>query len=179
MSGTQRHRPGIYGRAAQFATDNSPWEPSDFVRLSVALAASGLGLVVCWYLMSGKANWHDQIPWFAGAAFSLLIMGVGVARWLLAGIREVHAALYEVTEAVCVERLGLQPRAIGMPLDEQDAVSDASSTRSTTASAWVTGTGMTRIHRPDCPMVAGKDVWPIENADAVQAGLTACGVCAP
>lgn len=178
LSGAQRHRQGVYGRAAQWATHDSPWEPRDFVQLSVALSVSGLALAVCWYVISGKANWHDQIPWMAGAAFSLVISGFGVARWLLAGMREVHAACYEVTEAICVQRLGMLPSAQRADFDEEDAVVNAQNTVSTSATVWFTGDGMTRIHRPDCPMVAGKAVAPIERADAEQAGLTDCGVCA-
>ena len=44
--------------------------------------------------------------------------------------------------------------------------------------ALVTAPGMTRFHRPACPLAAGKPVQPVRPDEADGAGLVPCGVCA-
>jgi hypothetical protein len=44
--------------------------------------------------------------------------------------------------------------------------------------ALVTAPGMTRFHRPACPLAAGKPVEAVRPDEAEGAGLVPCGVCA-
>ena len=46
------------------------------------------------------------------------------------------------------------------------------------ANGYVSAPGMTRFHRPACPLAAGKPVRPLRPGEAGGAGLVPCGVCA-
>jgi hypothetical protein len=146
----------------------------DVLRL-LTLCGLGLGgLLACWYGISGENRFHDQIGWVAGAIGSLIAAGIGMVRFILAGLRSVHGEASELMTCVRVERLG-------EIVDEQDELfaAPALAPTGTEAAGYVTGPSMTRVHRPDCPQVRGKDVGPIADADIARLGLHRCGVCCP
>lgn len=167
-------RPSLYARAAAWATEEAPWEYRDFVWLCAMVALGFGGLVGCWFAMSGNSNWHEQIPWLGGAALSLAVTGMGVTRWLLVGLRAVHGDAYEVVDAIREHKLGLPPEAPDSEFDAQPVVSDSDALAQ---DGWVVGAGMTRIHRPGCPMVGGKSVGFVDRHEAELQGYTVCGVC--
>ncbi|HEV7862665.1 MAG TPA: hypothetical protein VGR20_08195, partial [Acidimicrobiia bacterium] len=88
---------------------------------------------------------------------------LGLVSWLVAGLRRVRRLRHEV-----------------FPLLEASAVARRSAGAAATpiGSAFVTAPGMTRFHRPACPLAAGKPVRPVRSDEAQGEGLVPCGVCA-
>jgi hypothetical protein len=147
-------------RAAVFG-DDAPWRTGDLVR-AAGLAAAGLtGLSLTWYGASAQPDWADQLPWASLGVAATTIALLGLVSWLVAGLRRVHRLRREVLPLLAASAA---PRR-----------SASAAAVTPIGTALVTAPGMTRFHRPACPLAAGKPVQPVE---ADSAGLVPCGVCA-
>lgn len=159
----------------------APWDVRDLTRSARLVSAGFLGLVVCWFVMSGKADWRDQIGWLAGAMAALLVAGVGMVSWLVTGMRQVHGEMAEVMTVVRVVRLGLvaEPEESDDFLDDVDgpALPAGEALATVRETLFVTNDSMTRIHRADCALVRGKSVRVASDDEFVSRGLKLCGVC--
>lgn len=133
-----------------------------------------VGLATCWYGISGRAAYGDQVGWLVGAVFSLIFSAFGIIGWLLAGIREVHREMAEVMTIIRVETLH---QTLEVPGSEFDLPAAAAARARVVTAGYVTNDSMTRVHRADCQFVQGRDVWAIDVADIERRGLTYCGVC--
>jgi len=150
-------------RATVLGAD-APWRTADLLR-AAGLAAAGLtGLALTWYGASDQPDWADQLPWASLGVAATAIALLGLVSWLLAGLRRVRRLRREVLPLLAASAA---PRR---------SVSAAAVTP--IGAALVTAPGMTRFHRPACPLAAGKPVQPVRPDDAVGAGLVPCGVCA-
>lgn len=136
----------------------SPWPVGWLVSL---LASTLLGLAAIltgWYGASGEGLLAEQVPWLNLAVAGGVIAGLGNSAWLLRGRRSVG----ELRRALLLAQPAVAPAAPleveAMPLLMAD---------------WVQADGMRKVHRPDCPMVAGKPVLPVDPAGGAQ-----CAICA-
>ena len=158
-------------RVAKWAGADSPWTMQDLLRLTWMSGLGLIGIGVCWYGISGQATMHRQLGWLVGAVAALTVAGIGMVGFLLAGLRAVHAETFEVVTEIRRDRLG----------EDVDAIDDlapvVAAPVALASAGYVTGASMTRVHRPDCPHVRGKQVGPISENDIARLGLTKCGVC--
>jgi hypothetical protein len=155
-------------RLARLAAEDYPWDTRDFFRLLWVTCIGAVAIAVCWYGSSGEPNFHRQIVWLAGGIGGLLVAGFGMVGWLLAGLRNVHRETFELMDVIRVQRLHHSPEVDGFDADED--MSEA-------ADGYVIGASMTRVHRGSCPLVKGKSVGPISEADVARLDLAKCGVC--
>ena len=121
----------------------------------------GLVLIIAgWYQASGEVTVRGQLTWLNVSMVGLGVSGWANGMWLWRGRQVIGLA-----------------RATMLPL-----ASNRKGPRPTPAlpeSSLVTGPGMSRFHRPSCPLVAGKDVSGETLAHFERRGLTACDVCQP
>lgn len=141
-----------------------PWRRSD-LHQAITLAVVGAIVVLAgWEGISQTDDFNTQLLWIVVGAAGVIIAGLGAALWLVAGFRNVRA------------------RMLALPAETARRVSvlDASSAApaATVSSGYVTADGMTRWHRVDCPLAAGKQgVRAIDPMKSPQ--LRPCGVCTP
>ncbi|MGQ0843750.1 MAG: hypothetical protein ACT4QF_06410 [Sporichthyaceae bacterium] len=132
--------------------------------LAVYAVVTGLGLVLLvagYAVVANEVTYDDQEPGLALAASGTAVAMLAGAFLLFAGRRVV------VRRRVAV--LGLVPVAAEAVVVSLGAVS----------TSLVAGEGLTKYHRSDCPLAAGRD-WPeADAAQHAQAGLAPCGVCRP
>lgn len=167
-------RASLYDRAAHWATEDSPWELLDFVRLARLAGVGGVGLAACWFGAAGEADWHRQIPWIAGGTAAVMVAGFAMVVWLLAGMRQVHRGARALMAEILEDRLGIQPNP------EPAATSGVQSQALIGAGAeagYVIGAGMTRAHRPECSLVRGKQTHEVSAAEMHERALGLCGMC--
>lgn len=134
-----------------------PWPVGWLLGLLATAAVAALILLVAWYAASGEGVLAAQVPWLNAAVGATVLSGLGNCAWLLRGRRsvgELRRSLFvaapaqtEVANAVVAHVAGAGP-------------------------TWVRAPGMRRAHRPNCPLVAGKNVVEVDAADA-----EACGMC--
>jgi hypothetical protein len=162
-------------RAARWSSDEWPWQGQDVIRVAWMTLLGLTGLGVCWFGASGAADFQNQINWIAGAAAALVLAGIGMIGWLLAGFREVHRASHQVATVLRTDYLHL---TMANALDD-DLTSPARSAAvpSQSPDTYVVGPAMTRAHTPDCLLVRGKAVVEIAAADIRWRGLESCEVC--
>jgi predicted GNAT superfamily acetyltransferase len=92
----------------------------------------------------------------------LVLQGSGIASWLLMGTRRVRRRQARLLDPVVA---AAQAGAAGHTrLLATDLVSTPT---------------MTRYHRPDCELVAGKDAAPAALREHLAADRQPCGVCSP
>ncbi len=123
---------------------------------SVALTGiSAAGITAAWVGASGRTQMDDVVPFLVLGVVAFAVGGLAGAVWLGGGLRSVRA-----------ERVALRRRLLAMDLGRVDAVA--------TADVRVIGPGMTKVHRPDCEYVRGKEV----SAVPADAEVPECLVCA-
>jgi hypothetical protein len=151
---------------AAFLGADAPWRAGDLLR-AAGLAAAGItGLVLTWYCASDQPDWPDQLPWASLGVAATTVALLGFVSWLAAGLRRVRRLRHEV--------LPLLQAAAGSLAHG----SDGGAAVMPMGTALVTVPGMTRFHRPACPLAAGKPVEAVRPDEAEGAGLVPCGVCA-
>lgn len=144
--------------------DEAPWRSGDLL-LAAGLAGAGLaGLALTWYGASGQADWADELPRASVGVAATTVAVLGLVSWLMAGLRRVRRLRREVLPLL---RAGAVVRHSARPV-----------VASLAGSPFVTAPGMTRFHRPTCPLAAGKPVHPLRRDEANGAGLVPCGMCA-
>ena len=141
------------------------------VKLSIfALLGLGAILTAAWFAASGSASITQQAAWLNLGIVGLVVFGVGNCLWLVA-----------VRGAVAERRASLVWLDAG-PDDDVTAGDEwvggngtgQFEPAATTTWSLVRGNGMSRVHLPDCPLVAGKRVEPAAIGDGEP-----CGVCLP
>ncbi|MGD6748128.1 hypothetical protein ACOKM3_40520 [Streptomyces sp. BH106] len=142
-----------------------PWRDRDVVTVC-GTSLAGLALIVtAWFGASATVSTARQAAWLNLGVAGFAVGAGGFCLWLLRARR-----------ALGERRVSLIALA---PVDDDgDArpgpARRTGSTDDTLALPLVRAAGMDRPHRPDCPLVAGKEVTPA----AVGTGEP-CGVCAP
>jgi hypothetical protein len=144
--------------------DDAPWRAGELVRVGVVSAAGLIGVAVAWYGASAQADWPDTLPWASLGACAVTVAMLGLVAWLMAALRRVRNLRREVTPWL--------EAAVSSP-------SISAPTRTEPGAHFVTVGGMTRFHRPGCPLVTGKPAGPLTIEEARAAALEPCGVCGP
>ena len=139
-------------------TSGGPWTRSDIIALSALVAAGLTGLVAGWTGTSGEPVHASQTAWLDLGIAGLIVTGAGIALWLMRGRRAVGQ------------------RRAALLADVDPGAADVHAPAAVATAALVAMTGMSRYHRADCELVAGKRVRRVR---AGQTGLTPCGVCEP
>jgi hypothetical protein len=136
-----------------------PWAGRDRV-VAAAVCAFGFGLLaVSWLGVSGTTTFSRQVAWVNVGGAGLLAVVLGAALWVHRGRRLVG------------QRLGFD---VSVRRPERDS---GPARLAQAGDTFVSGAGMGRYHRPDCPAVAGKSVTSA-GADAHRAeGRRPCGLC--
>ncbi|MFZ3565654.1 hypothetical protein ACOKM5_01670 [Streptomyces sp. BH097] len=142
-----------------------PWRDRDVVTVC-GTSLAGLALIVtAWFGASATVSTARQAAWTNLGVAGFAVGAGGLCLWLLRarralGERRVTLIALAPTDDDEDTRTGPAPRT--------------TSTDDTLVLPLVRAEGMDRPHRPDCPLVAGKDVTPA----AVGAGEP-CRVCSP
>jgi hypothetical protein len=165
MGTASRQGHSARGNAARGATASTahalPWVPQ---MLAVYAVVTGLGLALLiagYAIVANEIAYDDQEPGLALAVSGTALATAAGAFLLFAGRRVV------VRRRVAV--LGLVPAHLEAVAVSLGAVS----------ASLVAGEGLTKYHRADCQLAAGRG-WPAADAaEHEQAGLQPCGVCRP
>jgi hypothetical protein len=113
-----------------------------------------IGLTVGWYGAAKESDWHDDARWIVLAVAAVVVSGLGLLGWVVAGRARLTTARRHVIEALTErQKRRVQPRG--------------------TAGVTVTAAGMHRRHRPDCLLMDGKVAIPAAEDDET----AGCGVC--
>jgi hypothetical protein len=143
-----------------------PWGVEAGVRTVVLTAGCGLGLGAAWWEVAGQGVFSRQIG------------------WLTAGVMLLMVSLYALTSLVVRGR-----RAIGVRRSEllNDGILGVLATLSISAPTLVrvepdrtdvlVAKGLGLFHRPECPMVASREIERMSRLDAETDGLARCGIC--
>jgi hypothetical protein len=145
--------------------DERPWTQRQARTLGVLVGLGLFGFVLCWYFLSGEPAYQDQVPWLVGAVICVLAVGIGVAYWLLLGMRTVHAGTREISQVLRVGTLDPRRRLRAVATSRGNDV------------VFVATANMTRLHRESCLLVRGKPVSVVSAADAAARGATLCKAC--
>lgn len=142
-----------------------PWRDRDVVTVC-GTSLAGIALIVtAWFGASATVSTARQAAWTNLGVAGFAVGAGGLCLWLLRARRTLGERR--------VTLIALAPAD-----DDEDTrprpTPRTRSTDDTLALPLVRAEGMDRTHRPDCPLVAGKEVTPA----AVGAGEP-CGVCAP
>lgn len=177
MEGSER--PRRYGDVRVAVRDYGGW--------IVALVGAVL-CVVGWYGVSGEKHEARQIPYLASATVpgaALIVAGAVLVGARLRGggagsdadlrrrVAELHALVVEPADAEPGSPDPARPRPARGP---------GGATRSDlwASAPFVALPAGARYHRPDCPLVAGKNgVHPVGPEQAAELDLRACALCDP
>jgi hypothetical protein len=138
-----------------------PWGRREFVGFAALTALGGAFLGAGYLGTSAELQLGEQVPFLDLGVAGVVVAGVGGVAWLTTGLRAVRSRKAAVLAQVRSR------------FDGASAVDDAAPG----AEVLVAGARMTRYHRPDCLLVAGKPVSPGSPADQRRAGRRPCGVC--
>lgn len=142
----------------------APWRLTDVFVLYAGAVVGATVVLLGWWGASGSLALSTQVMWVTVGVAGVLFAGVCSTAWLVSGRRAVGQRQQQLLGAWA----SVAAAAPAAATDDEPVTADR---------PIVTGSGMTRYHRPDCPLVAGKDVAPIAAPDA--AALRPCGVCRP
>jgi hypothetical protein len=137
----------------------APWGDRSLAILVGGWLCGLVGVGAGWFGASGTADVPAQMSWVDLAVAGVVVSGVTNCLWLTAGRRAVgqrRAALVDIEPP--------QPTPL-RPARLADV---------TTSFDFFQVPGQRMVHRPDCPLLAGKERQPATPAQGPP-----CGVCAP
>jgi hypothetical protein len=141
-----------------------PWQVGDLLLLYLANVSGLLLIVVAWFEASSAVSQDTQIVWLDIGITGVIVAGAGNLLWLLTGRRAVGELRRALTPALTAR--------FSEPTGETGpAVSTAD------PGQLVAGADMTRYHRADCPLVAGKEVADAPEESHRARGRRPCQVC--
>jgi hypothetical protein len=138
------------------------WTSDAVVRLLTLNGLALATLLICWYQTSGEATPHDQLVWMNVGLAGLGLSGLANAAWLLRGRHAVGAA-----------------RVAWLGDDDVFPPSCPQTDETAADGSFVIGRRMSRYHRSNCPLVAGRQLWADARADLEVDGYLPCAVCRP
>jgi hypothetical protein len=140
----------------------SPWSAAGVRALAVVVVLAAVVLGIAWYGCSGETVWRVQVRWFGLGLIACAFNAVACLTWLAVGLRAIRTARTWTTAALRTRDVPeLRPRLVA----------------AAPAGDLVTSARMRRYHRPDCPLMAGKDAERVTAATAAARGLAVCGIC--
>ena len=138
-----------------------PWSRRNLIGFAVSTAL-GAGLLGASYLgVSAEVHLKDQVLFLDLGIAGLLVGTFGGVRWLAAVVKAVRV---RKSAAVALVRWRFGSVGTTGPAGSPEGL--------------VAAERMTRYHRPECSLVAGKDVTAATLAEHSAAGRRPCGMCA-
>ena len=137
-----------------------PWSTVDRNLVASALAISGVLWAWGWWASSGTADLDEAVFGVVLAVAAVGAAARGALSWVAAGRRAGRARHHELTSRI----------------DERFA---AVPTPSTVEDALVELPGSSRVHRPDCLLVRGKDVRALPRTATRLSRRIPCEMCRP
>lgn len=145
------------------------WAKQDAVPCAILLTAGAVLWVIGWYNAAGEVSLDQQVVPLNLSVAGVLLATASFALWFLRGRRAIGAR----------RRILIEARRSGLRTDAVVEVASATLAPRSHSPVLVAGDGLSRFHRSDCPLAAGRD-WPRASATQHQgAGRVACGVCSP
>jgi hypothetical protein len=138
------------------------------VILYVANVVGSVLLVVAWLRASGAASLAAQVVWLDIGVAAVIVAGVGNVAWVVSARRAIVASRRRIAEGVL---------AAARPSGDRDSAGASSGRPEPSGAPFMAGPEMTRYHIATCPLVAGKPVSPVTEADHSRRGLRRCDVC--
>jgi len=136
-----------------------PWGMSDLLAIYTTTFIGLLLVFLAWFETSASVRLKNQVHWTNVGVAGVIVLGAGNLFWLLRGKRATG-----------------ELRRLLLP---QVPVEDEAPIEAPRAGPLVAGPDMTRFHRADCPLVAGKSVSAAGREAHARAGREPCGVCLP
>jgi hypothetical protein len=135
-------------------------------KMGLGFCVAGLGLI--WAGWNGAATYNDirkQFPYLiSGGIGGLALVVIGVGLMIVQSQRADRVQL----EANLVELRTILERMTGVP-----------ATNGAEAGAALVVAGPNAYHRPNCKLVAGRDLRTMTAEQAASAGLSPCRTCSP
>lgn len=145
-------------------TGRLAWRDADIVMVSAAALVCVIAIASAWFGAARAGSVAAQAAWLQVGVAGFAVFAGGACLWLLRGRRAVGERRSGL--------ISLDDRLV----DKVPADSPAAGTRggpgSTASYELVRSVGMTRVHLPECPLLAGKRVEPATFSDGPP-----CGVC--
>ena len=141
-----------------------PWTTEDLFRLLIGDFGALALVVTSWLEASGEVTVRHELAWLRLGIVGIGIAGFTNARWLLAGRRVVGLGRTMILPSRTDPGLGSARRTTAA---EPAAFGDA-------VVAVAGAAGVSRYHRPDCPLVIGKTTTPSPGL-----GFAPCEACEP
>jgi hypothetical protein len=140
-----------------------PWRLGDLLGLWLACSLGAVARLVSWWGASGTAVVTREYAWTVLGIGGAVFVGCGNGLWILSGRRAVGERRRHVLAALDAS-LPVPATDTEVPHVSNDPVA---------------ATGMSRYHRPDCQLVAGKAVAHEPPEVHERHGRRPCGICAP
>ncbi|MBA0125745.1 hypothetical protein H0B56_09355 [Haloechinothrix sp. YIM 98757] len=137
-----------------------PWRDSDVVMVCLTTIVGAAAFAAGWFGATVSGTVHHQAAWLNLAVGGFATSAVGVSLWLMRGRRAVGERRVAL---VSIDPPDAEPRPAPGRWPDADGTRDL-----------VRAVGMQRVHRPDCPLVAGKQLERADEDDGQP-----CGVCLP
>ncbi|MEV6056678.1 hypothetical protein [Streptomyces sp. NPDC052107] len=148
-----------------------PWQDRDVLMVCGTTLAGLALLVTAWFGAGGTASVVRQTAWLNLAVAGFALAAIGQCLWLLRARRAVGE------RRIALISLAPQKERADSYEDSYEGSYESSYEAKPlrrTSTRLVRAAGMVKLHRPDCPLLVGKDVV----VAAPEAGEL-CGVCAP
>lgn len=150
----------------EFLRRRFPWGPADGARSLVLATACGIGLIVVWYQVAGRGVFGDQIGWMTAGAVILLVALYALASLIVRGRRAVG------------ERLALMiPDPVGHLGARSQPAAQLRKQAGPDGSEVAVVDGRDLYHRPDCPMLQGRNHVMLSATSALAQGIQPCALC--
>lgn len=155
-------------------TVSVPWRVNDVVVVYLANLAGATCLALAWWGASGVGRFGDQLAWVELGIGGLVVAGTGNALWLLHGRGTVGRRRRDL-----LHTFELPTESSGVGGDEPGAAEPVPAAAAAARDQLVAAAGMTRYHRPECQLVAGKAALPASRSAHERAARIPCGICLP
>lgn len=141
------------------------WRDSDFVWVGIVGLLGLIAITAAWFGASGTASPTAQAVWLNVAVGGFVVASAGFGLWLMRGRAAVGARRVSL---VALERPAPEPASPRLV-----HASPRPAPRGATAPIHaVRVPGTRRVHDPECPLVAGKEIEPVAPGSGEP-----CGVC--
>jgi hypothetical protein len=141
------------------------WTGNDRLLLA-ATTLLGFGLVAAgWFGTSGEVEVRREVPWLNLGVTGVLLLSAGQTQWILAARKRVGERRVRLLPDG-------RPATVAVPAPARLSAVPALATVVATEA-------MTRYHRPDCQLVAGKPATSDRRETHEADGRTACTICQP
>ena len=156
--------PDAPARRVSYRSEPSPWRRRDLVVCGLLGGLGVVGIIGCWFGASDEIVWREQTGWLIGGIFCTGLVVLGGGLWVLIGLRRVRQGFRDLRRD--------QRAALGLSRSRTAVTAEAAPV---STDQLVTAGQMTRVHRPECLLLRGKQAVPVTPAELTN--YSRCGVC--